>query len=165
MPMWSFKAKSNEKSGLGRMRLRKIQNPVKTRIKGGFGLGARVLIPGSQGPQDPWASTYGSPCLPQHPRSTQGHRKQPLRSLCASLAQGVPAIPLDGAEGGSSAGLPRSGGQTYSKEVRASPRLRKSSESYQGVGGVGGEEPPSCCPCPPPPCPQSPGHIPSHQFS
>lgn len=45
---------------------------METGIKGGFILGARVLIPGSQGPQIPWASTYGEPLPAPAPEEHPG---------------------------------------------------------------------------------------------
>ena len=45
---------------------------METGIKGGFILGAQVLIPGSQGPQVPWISTYGEPLPAPAPEEHPG---------------------------------------------------------------------------------------------
>lgn len=66
---------------------------MKTRIKEGFILGARVLIPGSQGPQIPWASTYGEPLPAPAPEEHPGAQE------AASSGVYVQAWPEGGSSG------------------------------------------------------------------
>lgn len=118
---------------------------------------------GLRGPRSPGLAPMVSPCLPQHPRSTQGHRKQPPQEfMCKPGLRAAPAVPLDGATGrGQLCRVAQVRRTDLLKGSQGLPTLRKSSESDQGVGGVGGEEPPSCCPCPLLPAPSPPGHIPA----
>lgn len=113
---------------------------------------------GLRGPRSPGLAPMVSPCLPQHPRSTQGHRKQPPQEfMCKPGLRAAPAVPLDGATGRGqlcrvaqvrrtdllkgSQGLP-----TFEKELGKRPGC--------GWGGWGGAS--QLLSLPPPPCPQSP---------
>lgn len=86
---------------------------------------------GLRGPRSPGLAPMVSPCLPQHPRSTQ-------EFMCKPGLRAAPALALDGAtEVGSSAGLPRSGRQTYSKEARDLPTFEKELGEQPGCGWGG----------------------------
>lgn len=137
---------------------------METGIKGGFILGAQVLIPGSQGPQVPWASTYDKPLPASAPEEHPGAQGAASSGVYEAWPEGSFGLP-PGWGDRERAALQGCLGQDHRLTQRkpgASPRLRKSSETRVWVGWVGRSLPaailaPSSLP--PPPCP--PGHIPA----
>ena len=120
---------------------------------------SKFSFQGLRGPRSPGLAPMVSPCLPQHPRSTQGHRKQPPQEFtCKPGLRAASAIPLGGATGKGqlcrvaqvrTTNLPKgSRGPTppFEKELGETPGC--------GWGGWGGAfQLPFL---PPPPCPPHP---------
>ena len=121
---------------------------------------------GLRGPRSPGLAPMVSPCLPQHPRSTQGHREQPPQEFtCKPGLRAASAIPLGVATGkGQLCRVAQVRTTDLLKGSRGPPPPPFEKELGErpgcGWGGWGGAfqlpflPPP---PCPPPP----PGHIPA----